>query len=86
MLPLCVVLNRSLETGVFPDKMKVAKVHALLKSGDPNHKDNYRPISLLSVMSKVLERFVYLKIVSHMDLNEVVYSKQFGFRKESLYS
>ena len=80
-LPLCMVINSSLNTGVFPNGMKRAKVCALHKGGDRYHTDNYRPISLLPVISKVIERFVYLRLVSHMDENNITYVRQFGFRK-----
>ena len=45
-------------------------------------KDNYRPISLLPVISKILEKFVYLKLTSHLESNSVLYKKQFGFRRK----
>ena len=68
-------------TGVFPRNMKVAKVRALYKAGDSMLLDNYRPISLLPVISKILEKVVYLRLVSHLDVNDVLFPKQFGFRK-----
>ena len=79
-VPFCLVLNKSLNSGVFPRKMKIARVRALYKSDNKFLKDNYRPISLLPVMSKILEKYVYLKLVSHMDRNQVLFPKQFGFR------
>ena len=54
-VPLCIIFNRSLQSGVFPKSMKFAKVNALYKGGNSSHKDNYTPISLLPVISKVLE-------------------------------
>ena len=65
--PLAVVFNKSLENGSFPNGMKVAKVKPLFKTGDVTLKDNYRPISLLSVISKILEKIVYRKVASHME-------------------
>ena len=59
-VPLSIVLNKSLNEGIFPNAMKVAKVCALYKNGNLFVKDNYRPISLLPVFSKILERHVYL--------------------------
>ena len=70
--PLCVIFNKSLSSGVFPDLMKVAKVIPLHKTGETNVLDNYRPISLLPVISKVLERIVYKCTVSHLDENNVL--------------
>ena len=54
--PLCTVINKSLLSGVFPDAMKIAKVIPLFKGGDIVVPDNYRPISLLPVLPKILEK------------------------------
>ena len=51
--PLCGIINQSLVTGIFPDRLKIAKVIPLFKKGDDHMFDNYRPISLLSSISKV---------------------------------
>ena len=81
-VPLCFVINQSLNTGEFPESMKLAKVNALFKSGKDTCKDNYRPISLLPVMSKVIEKHIYLKVLSHMESNNILFPKQFGYRKD----
>ena len=80
--PLCDIFNKSLSTGVFPELMKVAKVQPLHKGGDPIIPDNYRPISLLPVISKVLEKIVYTRVVAHLENNKILYTRQFGFRKK----
>ena len=80
-LPLCQIFNMSLNAGMFPNLMKLAKVLPLFKSGDPTIADNYRPILLLPVISKVLEKVVYQCIVSHVEDKNIVYDRQFGFRK-----
>ena len=79
-LPLCIIFNKSLFSGVFPDLMKVAKVLPLYKGGEQSIPDNYRPISLLPVISKILERCVYITLLQHLNNNNIVYPKQFGFR------
>ena len=79
--PLCVIFNKSLQSGVFPDLMKLARVLPLFKSGDQSIPDNYRPISLLPVLSKVLEKIVYQRMVEYLDKNNVIFPRQFGFRK-----
>ena len=58
-LPLKYIFNLSLENGIFPEKMKVAKVTRLFKNSDPENITNYRPISVLSCFSKVLERIMH---------------------------
>ncbi|KAI0221008.1 hypothetical protein LSAT2_027557, partial [Lamellibrachia satsuma] len=56
--PLTLLINQVLNTGQFPDKLKVAKVIPIFKKNDPTLFTNYRPISLLPVISKVLERIM----------------------------
>ena len=80
--PMCVIFNTSIETGTFPELMKVAKVVPLFKSGDSFILDNYRPIFLLPVISKVLEKLIYQKTVKYLEENKILYSRQFGFRKQ----
>ena len=57
--PLTLIINQSLSTGVFPDKLKIAKVIPLYKKDDPHLVDNFRPISLLPAISKVFEKIVF---------------------------
>ena len=58
---LCIVFNNSLLTGEFPDIMKIAEVVPLYKGKEHYYESNYRPISLLSTISKILEKVVYKK-------------------------
>ena len=67
----------SLQNGCVPDKLKVAKVIPVFKKGDRSQPTNYRPISLLSIFDKLLEKLMYNKLVSYLDQNNI----QFGFRK-----
>ena len=60
--------------------MKTAKVSPLLKNGCPKCTDNYHPISLLPVISKVLERVVFDFMTRFLAENKILYPKQFGFR------
>jgi hypothetical protein len=76
------LFNLSLSSGVYPDSFKKAKVSALHKSGDLSNPDNYRPISILSVVSKILERHVSDALVSHLDCNNLLHPLQSGFRQK----
>ena len=58
--PLAYVTNLSLSQGIFPDELKKAKIIPLYKANDPMLFNNYRPISLLPLFSKVLERIIYM--------------------------
>ena len=79
--PLTSVISKSLTEGVFPSAMKIAQINLLFKGGSNEVCDNYRPISLLPVMSKVIEKVVYKRTVFHLNSNNLIYCKQFGFRQ-----
>ena len=84
--PLTHICNLSLTYGVFPDQMKIANVIPLYKSDDPMFFSHYRPVSLLSVLSKVFEKIMYERIVAFLNANNILYKFQFGFRpKHSPY-
>jgi len=77
--PLAHIFNLSLTSGIFPNKLKQARVVPIFKSGDHLDCDNYRPISLLSSISKVLEKIVAEKLIGHLFENDLLYNFQFGF-------
>ena len=80
--PLTYVINLSLEHGVVPDAMKVAKVSPIYKnSGNNNLIKNYRPVSLLPVFSKVLERIVYNRLYKYITKHALLSISQYGFQK-----
>ena len=80
--PFTKVIKLSLESGCSPDTLKITKVLLIFKSGDPERKENYRPISILSAFSKLYERVVYnsIYILYLTDFN-LLYNNQFGFRR-----
>ena len=82
-LPLLHIFNCSLQSGIFPDKMKIAKILPVFKSGDDSDISNYRPISLLPLFSKLLEKVMHSKLYNYMEENKLFFYKQFGFRKKS---
>ena len=75
------LFNLSLSTGSFPDKLKLAKVIPIFKKGDTYLPSNYRPISLVSIFSKLLEKIMYKRLYSYLQGNNILYRYQFGFRK-----
>ena len=78
--PLLVILiNESFSTGIFPDKLKIAKVIALHKKGATDDPANYRPISLLSVFSKIFEKIMHKRLYSFLEVNDILHPLQFGF-------
>ena len=78
--PLTFLINKSLLTGTFPDSMKIAKVIPFYKSKDKRELNNYRPISLLPVLSKVLEKVVYNRLYNFLLRHNILYDSQYGFR------
>ena len=77
------ILKISLREGIFPDVFKLAKVKPIYKKDDHSDVSNYRPISILSVFSKIFERVVYNRIYEHLVQNKILYPKQFGFQKNN---
>ena len=80
ILPLTHIMNLSLSTGIFPLELKVARVIPIFKSGETNVFTNYRPVSVLPLFSKVLERLMYTRLLDFINKNDILYKYQFGFR------
>ena len=78
--PLMCIFNLSLGTGIFPDKLKIAKVSPIFKNGEKDVLTNYRLISVLPYLSKILERIMYDRLYSYLTENKILFKKQFGFR------
>ena len=81
VFPLCYILNVSFSTGVFPECLKVAKVLALHKGGSTEELNNFRPISLLSIFDKIIEKLMHKRLCAFLDEHNVLNRNQFGFRK-----
>ena len=79
--PLRIIFNKSLETGTFPDEMKKADVVPLYKSKAEYECTNYRPISLLLTISKLLEKLMYKRTYYFLEQTNQLYQSQYGFRK-----
>ena len=78
--PLTHVMNLSLMTGIVPLELKVARVIPIFKSGETNVFTNYRPVSVLPLFSKILERLMYNRLLTFINKNDILYKHQFGFR------
>ena len=80
-LPISMIINSSLSSGIVPDCMKLAKFVPVYKSkGDAQHFTNYRPISLLPVLSKILEKVVHKRLYAYLRKYEILNKSQYGFR------
>ena len=71
--PFTYIVNNSFKYGFFPDCLKIAKVIPIFKSGSKTIFTNYRPISILSFFSKVLEKIMYLKLIYFLEVNNILY-------------
>ena len=80
--PLRIIINQSLITGIFPDQLKIAKVIPIYKKGGHTLVDNYRPVSLLSSISKLFEKVAYEQLYAYLHLNKLLYRSQYGFRPD----
>ena len=78
--PLAYICNLSLFTSHFPSKWKVAKVSPIYKDGDKSDVSNYRSISVLPILSKILERVVHDQLYDYLTSNNILHPCQSGFR------
>ena len=74
------IVNLSIQNAIFPTLYKAAKVIPLHKKNDPLEAKNYRPVAILCILSKVIERAVFLQIVNYMNTNEYFHPNHHGFR------
>jgi hypothetical protein len=68
-IPLSHVFSLSMTNGVFPARLKTSRTEPIFKTGNMELCDNYRPIALLSTISKILEKIVSIQLVNHLDRN-----------------
>ena len=74
------LINESLAAGIFPEVLKIAKVIPIHKKGDKRNMNNYRPISLLPVLSKIFEKILNAQLTEHLDKYKIIDENQYGFR------
>ena len=78
--PLTLIINQSLTSGIYPDKFKISKITPLHKKDDRTVISNYRPISLLPTMSKIIERIMHSQLYAYFNENNLIAEQQYGFR------
>ena len=76
------IFNLSFSSGCVPDQFKLADVIPVHKKDSVTCMNNYRPISLLSIFNKILEKLVYKRLITFIDKYNILYDKQFGFRRD----
>lgn len=79
--PLSFIISRCMMNGIFPDSLKHTIIKPLHKKGSRSCTDNYRPVALIPILSKVFEKVIYNRILSFLDKKEIISEEQNGFRK-----
>jgi hypothetical protein len=79
--PLALIFNFTFTTGIILDSLKIALVTPVYKANEDFRFQNYRPISVLSCFSKLLEKVMYQRLIKFIDANEILSKHQYGFRK-----
>lgn len=80
---LSICFNKLLSEGIFPQTLKIAKVMPIFKSGPKTEPGNYRPISVLPIMSKILEKILFSRLEEYLNSINFLYDHQYGFRPKS---
>ena len=80
MKPITHLVNLSIIVGKFPQSWKQAIITPIFKAGAKDQACNYRPISILPALSKILEKAVTEQLIDHLESNGLINNKQFGFR------
>lgn len=79
--PLEYIFNLIIETAKWPIPLKKAEVIPIYKSGDKSNATNYRPISLISNVAKILEKIIHHRLITFLEKHNLISSNQYGFRK-----
>ena len=79
--PIADICNKSFKTGIFPDLLKISKINPLHKKYSKLNISNYRPISLLSNLNKIIEKIMFSRLYTFLEQGKCIYDLQFGFRE-----
>ena len=75
------IFNNSMQSGIIPESLKVAQIIPIYKANDPSEFTNYRPISILPILSKILEKVILKRLLDFLTKQDILNHSQFGFRK-----
>ena len=79
-IPLSLIINLGFSTGIFSKRLKFANVFPIHKEDDKDNCNNYRPIALLSNISKIIEKLLHARLYFYLERNNILYKHQYGFR------
>lgn len=77
------IINASMKSGTFPKDLKITKVVPIHKTGNIKEYSNYRPLCILPIMDKIIETHINEQVLNYMEENNLIYNRQYGFRKNS---
>ncbi len=80
VIPVVTIINQTLNTGIFADRLKIAKICPIHKKDDDTLFTNYRPISLIPAISKIFEKVIFKQLYEFFQANKLFYNSQYGFR------
>ena len=83
LIPLCKIINHSFQTGVYPGALKISEVIPIHKGGSTEELDNYRPIALLSIFNKIIEKLLHKRLYDFLQENNILFQNQSAFRKNN---
>jgi hypothetical protein len=81
--PLTYIFNKILSKGIFPERLKFSEIKAVYKKGTVSDFSNYRPISLLTSFSKIIEKLIYNRLYHYLDQHQLFAKEQHGFRQNT---
>ena len=81
LIPLCKIINHSFQTEVYPDALKISEVIPIHKGGSTEELDNYRPIALLSIFDKIIEKLLHKRLYDFLPENNFFFKISLGFAK-----
>ena len=83
IIPLCKIIRTSFSSGIFPDALKICKVIPIHKGESTQELNNYRPISLLSIFDKIIEKLMHKRLYNFFNIHNILFENQFGFHKNN---
>ena len=83
LITLCMIIKQSSLTGKYPEALKISKVIPIHKGGATDDLNNYRPISLLSIFDKIMEKLIHKRLYDFLHEQNILLHNQFGFRKNN---
>lgn len=78
------IRNIAVSTGVFLERIKLARIGVIAKGGSENHLNNYRSISILALFSNIAEKVIYKRLTNDLNATNIAPREQFGFQKSKL--